>query len=122
MAVVAGISNPEVLPDLDAARVHVAATALRATPPGPVGLELESHLVDLRAPAVRVPWRRVTAAVATLPALPGNSRVTLEPGGQVELSGPPLPAVTAAVSALRADTDLVRAALRASGLGPMPFS
>jgi glutamate--cysteine ligase len=117
MAVVAGISDPEVLPDLDAARAHVAATALRSTTPGPVGLELESHLVDLRAPAVRVPWRRVTAAVAALPTLPGNSRVTLEPGGQVEVSGPPLPDVTAAVSALRADTGVVRAGLRASGLG-----
>jgi glutamate--cysteine ligase len=107
----------DVLPDLDAARAHVAATALRSTPPGPVGLELEAHLVDLAAPAARVPWARVTAAVTALPPLPGGSRVTLEPGGQVELSGPPLAGVTAAVSALRADTDVVRAGLRAAGLG-----
>jgi glutamate--cysteine ligase len=120
MAVPAGISDPEVLPDLDAARAHVAATALRSTPPGPVGLELESHLVDLGAPAVRVPWHRVTAAVAALPPLPGSSRVTLEPGGQVELSGPPLPDVAAAVSALRADNGVVRAGLRAAGLGLAP--
>jgi glutamate--cysteine ligase len=82
-----------------------------------VGLELEAHLVDLGAPATRVPWDRVTAAVAALPPLPGGSRVTLEPGGQVELSGPPLADVTAAVSALRDDTDVVRAGLRAAGLG-----
>jgi glutamate--cysteine ligase len=117
MAVPAGISEPDVLPDLDTARAHVAATALRSTPRGPVGLELESHLVDLGAPAVRVPWPRVAAAVAALPPLPGSSRVTLEPGGQVELSGPPLPDVAAAVSALRADTGVVRAELRAAGLG-----
>jgi glutamate--cysteine ligase len=120
MAATAAISDPDVLPDLDAARAHVAATALRPTPPGPVGLELESHLVDLSAPAVRVPWDRVTAAVAALPPLPGSSRVTLEPGGQVELSGPPLADVTAAVSALRADTGVVRAGLRAAGLGLAP--
>jgi glutamate--cysteine ligase len=120
MAAKAEIGHPDVLPDLDAARAHVAATALRSTPPGPVGLELESHLVDLGAPAVRVPWHRVTAAVADLSPLPGASRVTLEPGGQVELSGPPLPDVTAAVSALRADTRVVRAGLRAAGLGLAP--
>jgi glutamate--cysteine ligase len=107
----------DVLPDLDAARAHVAAMALRAAPPGPVGLELEAHLVDLGAPAARVPWDRVTAAVTALPRLPGNSRVTLEPGGQVELSGPPLADVAAAVAALREDIDVVRAGLRAAGLG-----
>lgn len=107
----------DVLPDLNAARAHVAATALHPTPPGPVGLELESHLVDLGSPAVRVPWERVTAAVAALPALSGGSRVTLEPGGQLELSGLPGADVAAAVSALRADTAVVRAALRATGLG-----
>ena len=120
MAATAQIADPDVLPDLDAARAHVAATALRPTPAGPVGLELESHLVDLSAPAVRVPWNRVTAAVAALPPLPGSSRVTLEPGGQVELSGPPLPDVAAAVFALRADLGVVRAGLRAGGLGLAP--
>jgi glutamate--cysteine ligase len=111
---------PDALPDLDAARAHVAAAALRSAPPGPVGLELEAHLVDLGAPTVRVPWDRVTAAVAALPPLPGNSRVTLEPGGQVELSGPPLADVAAAVAALRADTRVVRAGLRGVGLGLAP--
>ncbi|SDY70650.1 glutamate--cysteine ligase [Modestobacter sp. DSM 44400] len=129
MAATARISDPvplddvdrdDVPLDLDAARAHVAATALRPAPPGPVGLELESHLVDLGAPEVRVPWDRVTAAVAALPPLPGSSRVTLEPGGQVELSGPPQADVTAAVAALRADTRVVRAALRAAGLGLAP--
>jgi glutamate--cysteine ligase len=120
MAVITAISDHELPPDLDAARAHVVATALRSTPPGPVGLELESHLVDLRAPTVRVPWHRVTAAVAALPPLPGGSRVTLEPGGQVELSGPPLPDVTAAVAALRADSGVVRARLRTAGLGLAP--
>ena len=106
-----------VLLDLDAARAHVATGALRAAPPGPVGLELESHLVDLAAPADRVPWARVGAAVAALPPLAGGSRVTVEPGGQVELSGPPADDVAAAVAALRSDTAVVRARLAADGLG-----
>jgi glutamate--cysteine ligase len=107
----------DVLPDLDAAHAHVATVALRAAPAGPVGLELESHLVDLAAPADRVPWTRVGAAVAALPPLAGNSRVTVEPGGQVELSGPPAGDVATAVAELRADTAAVRVQLAGAGLG-----
>ncbi len=73
------------LPDIGAAHDHVAAGALVGAPPGPVGLELEAHVVDLDAPGVRVGWERLTAVVADLPPLPGRSRVTLEPGGQLEL-------------------------------------
>ncbi|MCZ2817124.1 ergothioneine biosynthesis glutamate--cysteine ligase EgtA [Modestobacter sp. VKM Ac-2984] len=111
----------DVLPDLDAAREHVAARALRPATTGPIGLELEAHLVDLASPGTRVPWHRVTAAVATLPPLDGGSRVTLEPGGQVELSGPPAADVTAAVTALRADLAAVRSRLGAGGLGLAPI-
>jgi ergothioneine biosynthesis glutamate--cysteine ligase EgtA len=106
--------------DLETAVDAVTAGALRPGPTGAVGLELEAHLVDLDAPAVRVPWERVTATVAALPALPGGSRVTLEPGGQVELSGPPLPGAAAAVAALRADRAVLAAALAAARLGLAP--
>ncbi|WP_233495970.1 ergothioneine biosynthesis glutamate--cysteine ligase EgtA [Geodermatophilus sp. TF02-6] len=106
--------------DLDAAVAHVAAAALRPGPVGAVGLELEAHLVDLDAPASRVPWRRISALVGVLPALPGGSRVTLEPGGQVELSGPPEPDVAGAVTALRADRAALAAALAADRLGLAP--
>jgi glutamate--cysteine ligase len=105
------------LAGVEDARAHVHATALTPAEPGPVGLELEAHLVDLRAPATRVPWARITAVVDALPPLPGRSRVTLEPGGQVELSGPPAPGVVDAVARLRADTAVVRAALATDGLG-----
>src|SRR5919202_6016085 len=45
--------------DREAAAAHVAGAALRPGPVGPVGLELEAHLVDLDAPASRVPWQRI---------------------------------------------------------------
>ncbi|WP_347176914.1 ergothioneine biosynthesis glutamate--cysteine ligase EgtA [Parafrankia sp. EAN1pec] len=48
--------------------------------------------------------------------LPGGSRLTFEPGGQLELSGPPLD-LTAAVDAMRADLALVRGALARRRLG-----
>lgn len=110
----------DVLPDLEAARALVADQALRPAATGPVGLELEAHLVDRAAPAARVPWRRVTAAVGALPPLGGGSRVTLEPGGQVELSGPPAPDVATAVAGLRADLAAVRSSLAAVGLALAP--
>ena len=102
---------------LDDAVERVTRAALRPRPPGPVGLELEGHLVDLRRPAERVPWARIGAVVDALPPLPGGSRVTLEPGGQVELSGPPGDDVAAAVAALRADAAALRAGLAAERLG-----
>ncbi|MPQ97749.1 ergothioneine biosynthesis glutamate--cysteine ligase EgtA [Modestobacter sp. I12A-02628] len=114
------LSSPSRTLDLDGALEHVATGALRDTVPGPVGLELEAHLVDLTAPAERVGWDRLTGVVDALPALPGGSRVTLEPGGQVELSGPPLADAPAAVAALRADTAVVRTALAAARLGLAP--
>jgi ergothioneine biosynthesis glutamate--cysteine ligase EgtA len=82
-----------------------------------VGLELEAHAVDLSAPVARVPWQRMRAVVDALPALRGGSRVTLEPGGQVELSGPPYADVVTAVPALRRDRAAVSAAFAADGLG-----
>ena len=59
--------------------------------------------------------------VAGLPALPAHSRVTLEPGGQIELSTPPGADVVAAVSALRADRAVLRESLLARGYGAAPL-
>lgn len=102
---------------LDDAYRRVSSRALRPTPIGRVGLELEFHLVDLGAPARRVPWTRLTGVIAGLPALPGGSRMTVEPGGQVELSTPPLEHVAAAVEALRHDRATLADALRQHRLG-----
>jgi ergothioneine biosynthesis glutamate--cysteine ligase EgtA len=102
---------------LDSALEHVAGTCLRPAAVGRVGLELEAHAVDLGAPEIRVPWTRIRAVVDALPPLPGGSRVTLEPGGQVELSGPPCADVVTAVRALRGDRAAVDVALAAEGLG-----
>src|SRR3954449_777957 len=109
---VAPVPSTSVFPlrsSLDEAVDAVTAAALRPGPIGSVGLELEGHLVDLSGPGRRVTWPRIRAVLDGLGPLPGGSRVTLEPGGQVELSGPPLAGVAAAVAPLRAD----RAALPA---------
>src|SRR5215218_8721175 len=102
---------------LDDARARVVAGALADAPVGLVGLELEGHLVDLDRPAERVPWSRVLDAARRVRSLPGGSRLTVEPGGQVELSGPPGQDAAAAVTAMRRDEAVLRAALAADRLG-----
>lgn len=102
---------------VDAALAHVSEQALQTSGIGRVGLELEAHLVDLAAPAVRPTWQRVQRVLATLPALPGNSSVTVEPGGQVELSTTPQPDAVSAVSVLARDRSALSVHLREHGLG-----
>ncbi|MFJ2028233.1 ergothioneine biosynthesis glutamate--cysteine ligase EgtA [Streptosporangium sp. NPDC087985] len=77
-----------------------------------VGVELEFLVFDRTALTRQVPVARTAEA---LPPLPGGSRVTFEPGGQLELSGPagPLPD---AIARLAADVDATRAALWKAGL------
>ena len=100
---------------------HAYARSLRAalTPSeiGPVGLEVETHLVNLGAVAEPVPWNRVDPLPGALRAAAGRSAVTLEPGGQLELSGPPAPDITATVTELRHDGQRTRDALAELGLG-----
>jgi len=109
------------LTGVDEALEHVRRGALTPAARGPVGLELEAHLVDRASPGRRVPWARITGLVEGLGPLPGRSRVTLEPGGQVELSGPPGDDVAAAVAGLRADAGVLRPVLAAAGLGLAPL-
>ena len=102
---------------VERAHDHIVSGALRPGPLGKVGLELEFHLIDRAFPGERVPWRRLDDAVRALPALPGASAVSVEPGGQVELSTAPGADVAAAVAALSVDEATLRAALAARGLG-----
>ncbi|MEW1957493.1 glutamate-cysteine ligase family protein [Kineococcus sp. NPDC059986] len=98
----------------DALRAHVAAAALRPSGTGTVGLELERHVVDLAAPRRRVGWDRLTSLVAGFTP-PAGSRLTLEPGGQVELSTPPGDLV-GTVGALERDVAATDALLASDGL------
>ncbi len=107
--------------DLDAAREHIESSALRASPGGQVGLELEFHLVDLADPLRRPTWAQVSALADAMPPMPGGSSVTVEPGGQVELSTPPQAGVSAAVAALRADRWVLSDALAVAGYGAAPI-
>jgi glutamate--cysteine ligase len=106
---------------VEAAREHIISTALRESAGGQVGLELEFHLVDLRAPDRRPDWAEVQALATGLPAMPAGSSVTVEPGGQLELSTPPTPDVASSVAALQADRAVLRRELAVAGFGTAPL-
>ncbi|GAB3993039.1 glutamate-cysteine ligase family protein [Nocardioides marmoraquaticus] len=115
----------ELHPDLsqpltvDAALAHVAGRAFAPTPAGPgrVGLELELHLVDLALPGRRPTWEEVRRVVVEVGLLPMASRLTVEPGGQLELSTDVHPDVVHAVAALGVDLGELRTRVAGHGLG-----
>jgi glutamate--cysteine ligase len=99
------------------AEQQIRTAALQPSALGSVGLEVESHLVDLRAPAERLPWDRIAALTGELEAAAGRSAVTFEPGGQVELSGPPMAGIVDAIDVMRRDVQRVRLVLAEHGAG-----
>jgi glutamate--cysteine ligase len=96
---------------------HIGETCLADGPVGAVGLEVEAHCFDLSDPMRRPGWAELTDAIAAVPALPGGSVVTVEPGGAVELSGPPMGGPMSAIAAMTADRAALRAAFGEAGLG-----
>jgi glutamate--cysteine ligase len=100
-----------------AAARHIEENCLADTAVGQVGLELEAHCFDLDDPHRRPGWQEICDVIQSLPELPGRSMVTVEPGGAVELSGPPLAGAEEAIVALMADRTTLRAAFAQAGLG-----
>jgi glutamate--cysteine ligase len=96
---------------------YIAQSCLTDAPHGRVGLEIEAHCFDPADPHRRPGWAEIGDVLRALPALPGGSVVTVEPGGAVELSGPPLSGALAAIEAMAADQAVLRAAFAAAGLG-----
>ena len=82
---------------------------------GLVGIELEQLTVAASDPAAGPDHARVRAAVATVSPLAGGSRLTFEPGGQVEISSAPLPGIAAACAALTGDLATVSGAVGGAG-------
>ncbi|WP_424210847.1 ergothioneine biosynthesis glutamate--cysteine ligase EgtA [Streptomyces sp. BI20] len=85
-------------------------------PPRLVGAELEWLVWDPANPHVPPSAERLAAAHAAAGALPLRSALTVEPGGQLELSSSPATSPAACVAELDADLTAVRAALAPLGL------
>jgi glutamate--cysteine ligase len=102
---------------VDAAYDRSRSAALADTHVGPVGLEIEMHPVNLRTVAAPVTWPQVEEMTGALRGIGLRSAITVEPGGQVELSCPPAPDVVTAVRGLQAETRDLRQALADRGFG-----
>jgi glutamate--cysteine ligase len=125
-------AHPEQL-TLDDARRRIASAGFDApvdvtsdeVSPDAVGLELEWHVVRATDPAAPVQFDAVRSAAVDDGALPNGSRITFEPGGQVELSALPRDTVDAAIALAAEDAAellarLARAGLRAIAIGLDP--
>ncbi|RFS85145.1 ergothioneine biosynthesis glutamate--cysteine ligase EgtA [Actinomadura spongiicola] len=95
---------------------HIRGVCFKTGPLGTVGAETEWLVVDTDDPAAHVPADRVRSLVAAAGPPPGGSRITYEPGGQVELSSAPFGALDALHAALDGDIAHVRNALAPDGL------
>jgi glutamate--cysteine ligase len=100
-----------------AAAQYIADSCLVDAPLGSVGLEMEGHCHDPADPYRRPSWGEISDVLDLLPTLPGGSKVTVEPGGAVELSGPPAYGVVPAIDAMNRDQAVLRSAFADNGLG-----
>jgi glutamate--cysteine ligase len=96
---------------------HITSNCLADTAVELVGLELEAHCFDVADPMRRPGWWELCDVIKSAGDLPCGSRVTVEPGGAVELSTPPVPGVLAAVDALTTDRAVLRTVFARAGLG-----
>lgn len=105
------------LTSASSAAEYIGGACLRDGPVGNVGLEIEAHCFDLDDPMRRPSWDELTDVIASVPPLPGGSPITVEPGGAVELSGPPFDGALPAIEAMAADRAVLTKAFAARGLG-----
>ncbi len=102
---------------VDAVVSEVRASCFAASVPGGVGIELEAFPVHRADPSAFVEHQRVRDSLDAVGPLPGGSRLTFEPGGQLELSTLVAPTIGAACTALDLDLAAVRGALGTHEMG-----
>ncbi|MEU3825749.1 ergothioneine biosynthesis glutamate--cysteine ligase EgtA [Streptomyces sp. NPDC029080] len=95
----------------------VRGICFKTGPPRTLGVELEWLVHSLELPQLPVTPEQLEAVYATLRAVPLVSALTVEPGGQLELSSQPASSLTECVETVSADLDTVRAVLAEDGLG-----
>src|SRR5699024_5633379 len=93
---------------------YINGICFKTGPPGKVGVEAEWLVADPTRPAEPVGVDHLSTLLEEVGPPPAGSKVTFEPGGQIELSSPPLLGPARTHRALAADLDhLGRASCRA---------
>ena len=103
---------------LDVLRRFIEERCLAPSDRGLVGVEIELLTYPSSDPTLRTRAADLRA-VAARNRLPFGSRITLEPGGQVEISTPPLRGLDQALPAAAVDLAAVSKTLREAGLEPV---
>jgi glutamate--cysteine ligase len=116
----------EVIESREAAEHYVGLVCFKIGPPRLVGIELEWIVHDQLDPALLITAPRLAAALGRWAPeclgnphpvpLPCGSLVTVEPGGQLELSSRPADGLTACAADVAADSATLLAALDVAGL------
>ncbi|MGW1544847.1 ergothioneine biosynthesis glutamate--cysteine ligase EgtA [Streptomyces sp. NPDC002309] len=114
---VSGCTEPRTAVTEAEVEALVRGICFKTGPPRTVGVEVEWLVQELRDPRLPVTPERLEAAYAALRTVPLRSALTVEPGGQLELSSPPAASLTECVDTVSADLRAVRAGLRELGLG-----
>jgi glutamate--cysteine ligase len=131
-------SADEVVSTRDVAEHYVGLVCFKIGPPRLVGVELEWLVHDIHDPAARLTPARLAEALgkwgprhlrpdhpnqprtdqhhSAPPQLPRGSTVTVEPGGQVELSSQPASSLDDCLADVASDSETLRAALARAGL------
>ena len=97
----------------------IGAICFKTGPPGTIGAELEWLVIDDANPAQSVPFSRISKVFDSLQKpgiLPGAGLLTLEPGGQVELSTAPAKDLSDCVAAASDDLAVLHEAFGDAGL------
>ncbi|MFJ9241977.1 ergothioneine biosynthesis glutamate--cysteine ligase EgtA [Streptomyces sp. NPDC101776] len=95
----------------------VRGICFKTGPPRTLGVEVEWLVHELRLPQLPVTPERLRAAYTALKTVPLRSALTVEPGGQLELSSSPAASLMECIGSVSEDLDAVRAVLGRDGLG-----
>jgi glutamate--cysteine ligase len=97
----------------------IGAICFKTGPPGTIGAELEWLVRDREDPLLTVPFDRIQQVCESLKTpgiLPGAGLLTLEPGGQVELSTAPAKDLSDCIAAASGDLAVLHEAFGDAGL------
>ncbi|WP_262057041.1 ergothioneine biosynthesis glutamate--cysteine ligase EgtA [Streptomyces sp. STR69] len=95
----------------------VRGICFKTGPPRTLGVEVEWLVHELRLPQLPVTPERLEAAYAALKTVHLRSALTVEPGGQLELSSSPATSLMECIGSVAEDLDTVRAVLARDNLG-----